>query len=69
MTRLVSHLSKSIFQFLEFTFLLDEKSNKKVKAICQPEFFSILPKPITRLTKNSGSHQIAIFSRTVQDVN
>jgi hypothetical protein len=55
--------------FLELTFLLDQKSNKKVKAIFQPEFFAKLSKYKTPLTKNSGSHKIAVCQRTVQDVN
>lgn len=50
--------------FLELTFFLDEKSNKKIKTICQPEFFAVMNKYYTRLTKNSGSHQIAICHRT-----
>jgi len=54
---------------LELTFLLNQKSNKKVKAICQPEFFAMMLKYKTLLTKNSGSHQIAVCHRTLRDAN
>ena len=55
--------------FLELTFFLDEKSNKKIKAIFQPEFFAKLSKHKTHLTKNSGSHKIAVCHRTVRNLN
>jgi hypothetical protein len=49
---------------LGLTFFLDEKSNKKVKAIFQPEFFAEPPKRKTFHAKNSGSHKIAVCHRT-----
>jgi metal-dependent hydrolase (beta-lactamase superfamily II) len=54
--------------YLVLTFFLDEESNKEIKAICQPEFFALMFKCMTHLTKNSGSHQIAVCHRTIQDV-
>jgi len=51
-----------------FTFFLDEKSNKKIKTICQPGFFAWMPKWFIPLTKNPGSHQIVVRRRTGRDV-
>ena len=43
------------------------QKKQKIKAICQPEFFVKMPKFRTQRAKNSGSHQIAIRHRTIQD--